>query len=79
MSETIRKAERSEALRTSKIFDEFLCETIDEQTKIFQNADAKIEEISEAHAIIRALGKMKAKMAKAVNAAKHERHTQRKK
>ncbi|AUQ64440.1 hypothetical protein [Phaeobacter inhibens] len=78
MTEKTQKAGRAEALQVSKLFQEFHQETIDEQHKVFDNTDAKIEEIAEAHAMIRALGKMKAKMAKAVNDAKHERRSQRK-
>jgi hypothetical protein len=79
MTEKTEKASRAEALRASKLFQEFHAEALADQVKTFSNADAKMEEIAEAHAMIRALGKLKAKMDRAVNAAKLERRNQGKK
>jgi len=78
MTEKTEKAGRAEALQANKIFQEFHAEAVEEQLKIFENTDATMEQISEAHAMLRALGKLKAKMAKAVSAAKLERRSQRK-
>ncbi|WP_291728776.1 hypothetical protein [Leisingera sp. F5] len=73
MTEKTEKATRAEALQASKLFQEYHQETVEEQVKIFENTDAKMEDTSEAHAMLRALGKLKAKMARAVTAAKLER------
>lgn len=78
MTVKTEKAARAAALQGSKLFQEFHQEAVEDQMKIFSNADAKMEEIAEAHAMIRALGKLKARLAKAVNDAKLERGSQRK-
>lgn len=68
--EVERKAGRAESLRTDKRFVEFYQEAIDDQVKVFLNADAAEVDIGEAHAMIRALTKLKARMDIATSRAK---------
>ena len=73
MTRVAEKAARAERLRASEDFKEFHQGVLDEQTAVFANPSAKPEEISEAHAMIRALSKLSDQMSRAVMAQKVER------
>lgn len=55
---TKAKADRAKKLISSAAFKEFYQEVIDAQVAVFSNPIAKPDEISEAHAMIRALRKI---------------------
>lgn len=55
---TKAKSDRARKMLASKEFKEFSQEVMDAQIAVFSNPSAKPEEISEAHAIIRALRKI---------------------
>ena len=73
------KATKAEKLRTSEAFKTFLSEVVEQQLGVFKDASAKEDQIAEAHAMIRALDKIKAQMDRAVNDAKHVKRRQAKK
>jgi len=72
MTKIAEKAARAERLRTSSAFKEFYQEVVDEQSAVFANPAAKPDEISEAHAMIRALSKLTNQMGRARMAHKLE-------
>ena len=70
IEEIEQKSSRAESLRVSKLFQEFYQEAVDDAVRVFVNADASADEIGEAHAIIRALTKLKSRMDRATSQAK---------
>jgi hypothetical protein len=73
MTKTSEKGDRAEALRVSKLFNEFAEDVREDQMKVFANTASKQEEREEAHSTLCALDKINQRMASAVMAAKIER------
>lgn len=73
MSETIKKATRAESLRVSKLFQEFHSDVFEAQVAVFRNPSSTEDERAEAHAMIRALDKIKAQLDRVITSAKMEK------
>lgn len=77
-AEITKKARKAMSLRARTDFQAFIQEVRDAEIKVFAEESSTPEQIAEAHATIRTLGKISAKMTKAVNDEKHLKHRQQK-
>ena len=73
MTKTSEKANRAEALRASKWFEEFAGDVREDQLKVFANTASTQDERDKAHDILCGLDEINQRMASAVMAAKIER------
>ena len=70
MNEVTQKADRAEKLQASETFNEFLAETTERQVAVFRDVASSEADRAEAHAMLRALDKIKAQIARAVSDGK---------
>lgn len=66
MSKTAQKASAAERLQGNKAFKDFIDEVREDQKAVFASPSSSIDQISDAHNIIRALEKIVGKLQQAV-------------
>lgn len=72
MSKAAEKAARAKRLRADEAFQEFISEVLEDQKTVFMNAASDEARLAEAHAIVRAVSKIEAKLKAAETNARIE-------
>ena len=77
MSKTVEKASRAIRLRDNKAFQEFVQEVLEDQKTVFMNAHSDLEARELAHAMVRAITAITAKLQTAETDARFEQKRKR--
>jgi hypothetical protein len=77
MSKTVEKAARAVRLRDNKAFQEFVNEVLEDQRSILMDAQSTPDAREQAHAIVRAISAISAKLKTAETDARFEQKKKR--